>query len=211
MTQPTESEYDAIAGAYKDSKQLSFRKYIEEYTLFETLGDITGVKALDLACGEGFYTRKLKLAGAAEVLRVEVFGRNDPVGRGRGTRAHRGLPISEPGRGGAGPGRACLSRRGHVPAELRLRHERTPSLCPVGARRAETGRAVRGFQRQRPERPQWHGLIRPILIRKGVHRDAGRRRSDCLPIHKRRRHAVRVQQLLSLAGNLSPDLRGTQF
>ncbi|MCY4545992.1 MAG: hypothetical protein OXD39_12205 [Gemmatimonadetes bacterium] len=63
MTQPAESEYDAIAGAYKDSKQLSFRKYIEEYTLFETLGDIGGVKALDLACGEGFYTRKLKLAG----------------------------------------------------------------------------------------------------------------------------------------------------
>ncbi|MXX03785.1 MAG: class I SAM-dependent methyltransferase [Gemmatimonadetes bacterium] len=72
MTQPAESEYDAIAGAYKDSKQLSFRKYIEEYTLFEMLGDISGVKALDLACGEGFYTRKLKQAGAGEVLGVDV-------------------------------------------------------------------------------------------------------------------------------------------
>ena len=72
MTHPAEAEYDAIAGAYKDSKQLSFRKYIEEYTLFETLGDISGVKALDLACGEGFYTRKLKRAGAGEVLGVDV-------------------------------------------------------------------------------------------------------------------------------------------
>ena len=72
MTQPAESEYDAIAGAYKDSKQLSFREYIEEYTLFETLGDISGVKVLDLACDEGFYTRKLKLAGAGEVLGVDV-------------------------------------------------------------------------------------------------------------------------------------------
>lgn len=72
MTQPADSEYDAIAGVYKDSKQLSFRKYIEEYTLFETLGDISGVKALDLACGEGFYTRKLKRAGAGEVLGVDV-------------------------------------------------------------------------------------------------------------------------------------------
>ncbi|MXY96196.1 MAG: class I SAM-dependent methyltransferase [Gemmatimonadetes bacterium] len=72
MSQPNESEYDAIAGAYKDSKQLSFRKYIEEYTLFEMLGDISGVKALDLACGEGFYTRKLKRAGAGEVLGVDV-------------------------------------------------------------------------------------------------------------------------------------------
>ena len=72
MTQPTESEYDAIAGAYKDSKQLSFREYIEEYTLLDTLGDINGVKALDLACGEGFYTRKLNRAGAGEVLGVDI-------------------------------------------------------------------------------------------------------------------------------------------
>ena len=72
MKQPAESEYDAIAGAYKDSKQLSFRQYIEEYTLFEILGDISGEKALDLACGEGFYTRKLKRAGAGEVLGVDV-------------------------------------------------------------------------------------------------------------------------------------------
>ena len=72
MALPAESEYDAIAGAYKDSKQLSFRKYIEEYTLFETLEDISGVKALDLACGEGFYTRKLKQAGAVEMLGVDV-------------------------------------------------------------------------------------------------------------------------------------------
>ena len=72
MTHPAEAEYDDIAGAYKDSKQLSFRKYIEEYTLFETLGDISEVKALDLACGDGFYTRKLKRAGAREVLGVDV-------------------------------------------------------------------------------------------------------------------------------------------
>ncbi len=72
MTQPAESEYDAIAGAYKDSKQLSFRKCIEEYTLFETLGDIKGMKVLDLACGDGFYTRKLKRAGSREVLGVDV-------------------------------------------------------------------------------------------------------------------------------------------
>ena len=72
MPRQNEAEYDAIAGAYKDSKQLSFRNYIEEYTLFESLGDISGVKALDLACGEGFYTRKLKRAGAGEVLGVDV-------------------------------------------------------------------------------------------------------------------------------------------
>lgn len=68
----SKNEYDGIAEAYRDSKQLSFRKYIEEYTFFEILGDIRGATVLDLACGEGFYTRKIKQAGAAEVTGVDL-------------------------------------------------------------------------------------------------------------------------------------------
>ena len=64
--------YDDIAREYKDSKQLPFRKYIEEYTLFQAAGNIRGYKVLDLACGEGFYTRKLKRARAAEVTGVDI-------------------------------------------------------------------------------------------------------------------------------------------
>ena len=66
------NEYDGIAEAYKDSKQLSFRKYLEEYSLFEMLGTVQGKRVIDLACGEGFYTRKLKQAGAAEVTGVDI-------------------------------------------------------------------------------------------------------------------------------------------
>ena len=55
--------YDQIAEEYKESKQLSFRKYVEEYTLFKISGDISNQSVLDLACGEGHYTRKLKSAG----------------------------------------------------------------------------------------------------------------------------------------------------
>ena len=54
------NEYDDIAEAYRDSKQLSFRKYLEEYSLFEMLGKVRGKSVLDLACGEGFYTRKIE-------------------------------------------------------------------------------------------------------------------------------------------------------
>ena len=68
----TKNEYDGIAQAYRDSKQLSFRKYLEEYSLFEMLGEIQGKRGLDLACGEGFYTRKIKQAGAAEVTGVDI-------------------------------------------------------------------------------------------------------------------------------------------
>ena len=65
-------QYDAIAEAYRDSKQLPFREVIERHTLFEILGDIRGEKVLDMACGDGFYTRLLKRAGAAEVTGVDV-------------------------------------------------------------------------------------------------------------------------------------------
>ena len=66
------AEYDAIAEAYRDSKQLPFRRVIERYTLFDTLGAIRGSRVLDVACGEGFYTRMLKQAGAAEVTGVDL-------------------------------------------------------------------------------------------------------------------------------------------
>ena len=69
---PSENQYDAIAAAYQDSKQLPFRKYIEAHSLFEILGDIRGATVLDLACGDGFYTRKIKQAGALEVTGVDL-------------------------------------------------------------------------------------------------------------------------------------------
>lgn len=69
---PSENQYDAIAESYQDSKQLPFRKYIESYSLFEILGDIRGATVLDLACGDGFYTRKVKQAGALAVTGVDL-------------------------------------------------------------------------------------------------------------------------------------------
>ncbi len=66
------TQYDAIAEAYQDSKQLPFRKAIERYTLFEALGDVGGMTVLDLACGGGYYTRLLKRAKAASVTGVDV-------------------------------------------------------------------------------------------------------------------------------------------
>ena len=66
------AQYDAIAEAYRDSKQLPFRRAIERYTLFEALGSVRGMTVLDLACGEGFYTRLLRRAGAARVTGIDV-------------------------------------------------------------------------------------------------------------------------------------------
>ena len=67
-------EYDAIAKEYRDSKQLPFRDHVERHTLFQLIGDIRGKTVLDVACGEGLYTRLLKRAGASEVTGVDISG-----------------------------------------------------------------------------------------------------------------------------------------
>ena len=66
------AEYDEIAQSYKTSKQLDFRKKVEEYTLISLVGDVSGLSILDLACGEGIYSRLLKSFGAKELLGVDV-------------------------------------------------------------------------------------------------------------------------------------------
>ncbi len=66
------AEYDAISEEYRRSKQLPFRRFIEHHTLFEILGDIRGHRVLDMACGDGFYTRLLKQAGAADVTGLDI-------------------------------------------------------------------------------------------------------------------------------------------
>ena len=66
------TEYDLIAKEYQLSKLQPWRKYVEAHTFFELAGDVRGKSILDLACGEGFYTRQLKLRGAATVEGVDI-------------------------------------------------------------------------------------------------------------------------------------------
>jgi toxoflavin synthase len=65
-------EYDEIAHEYQDSKLLPFRDYVESYSLFRLIGKLDGRTVLDLACGEGHYTRRLKQAGASRVVGVDI-------------------------------------------------------------------------------------------------------------------------------------------
>ncbi|MBD2294686.1 class I SAM-dependent methyltransferase [Anabaena sphaerica FACHB-251] len=64
--------YDSIAQEYKKAKELPIRLHIERYTYFNMLGDITGKSILDLACGEGLYTRQFKQKGASLVVGVDI-------------------------------------------------------------------------------------------------------------------------------------------
>ena len=66
------TDYDSIADRYRRSKVSPWRTYIEKYTFLDVLGDLAGRSVLDLACGEGFYTRLFKASGAARVLGVDL-------------------------------------------------------------------------------------------------------------------------------------------
>jgi ubiquinone/menaquinone biosynthesis C-methylase UbiE len=65
------TNYDEIAAEYQRCKQQPWRLHIEYFTLFQLLGDLHGKAVLDLACGEGHYSRILKRHGAARVLGVD--------------------------------------------------------------------------------------------------------------------------------------------
>jgi SAM-dependent methyltransferase len=64
--------YDKFAKQYKASKRLPFREYVEWYSYNKLLGDISQKSVLDLACGEGYYTRRIKQIGADRVVGVDI-------------------------------------------------------------------------------------------------------------------------------------------
>lgn len=64
--------YDAIAVPYQRSRESPIRRYIESYSFLGLLGDVRGRSVLDLACGEGFYTRRIHRQGARRVLGVDI-------------------------------------------------------------------------------------------------------------------------------------------
>jgi SAM-dependent methyltransferase len=83
--------YADIAEKYKQSKLLPWRLHLEEFTLFELIGDLRGLDVLDLACGEGHYTRRLKQHGAARVVGVDLSERMIALARAEETRRTLGI------------------------------------------------------------------------------------------------------------------------
>lgn len=66
------AEYDRLTRPYRRSKGMPFRVYSEIPDHLALLGDLRGRSVLDLACGEGFYTRLIKQAGADRVVGVDL-------------------------------------------------------------------------------------------------------------------------------------------
>jgi ubiquinone/menaquinone biosynthesis C-methylase UbiE len=66
------TDYDPIAEQYQRSKQQPWRTYIEAFGLMQLVGDARGKAVLDVACGEGFYTRMLRQQGAARAVGIDL-------------------------------------------------------------------------------------------------------------------------------------------
>lgn len=66
-------QYNEIAKEYKESKMLPFRTESEKPTFMALLGSDLGDKSIcDLACGEGFYTRKYRALTNGLVVGVDI-------------------------------------------------------------------------------------------------------------------------------------------
>ncbi|HXT82603.1 MAG TPA: methyltransferase domain-containing protein [Acetobacteraceae bacterium] len=85
------TNYDPIAEQYKRAKRQPWRAYVEAFTLLKLVGAPTAKKVIDIACGEGFYTRMIRTRGAAKVTGVDLS--QEMIGLARASEAQQPLGI----------------------------------------------------------------------------------------------------------------------
>ena len=71
----TDYNQGRVAEQYKKAKEQPWRSRIETYSFMNRIGGLEGKKVVDIACGEGHFTRKLRQAGAGQVVGVDVSER----------------------------------------------------------------------------------------------------------------------------------------
>ncbi|MCI0724672.1 MAG: class I SAM-dependent methyltransferase [Acidobacteria bacterium] len=67
-------QYDADMVAQYDRgfTEIPLRRYVELPSVYQILGDVTGLCVLDLACGTGYYAKELRRRGAARVVGADL-------------------------------------------------------------------------------------------------------------------------------------------
>jgi ubiquinone/menaquinone biosynthesis C-methylase UbiE len=85
------TDYDPIAEQYRLAKQQTWRAFIEAYTFMGLIGDLFGKEVIDLACGEGFYSRKVRQRGAAEVTGLDLSPRMIDLAEAREAEQNLGI------------------------------------------------------------------------------------------------------------------------
>ncbi|QGM93730.1 class I SAM-dependent methyltransferase [Methylocystis rosea] len=66
------NQYQTISRQYSAARKDDHTNFLETPTVQSVLGDLSGVNAIDYACGTGHYSRLLKRLGAKNVLGVDL-------------------------------------------------------------------------------------------------------------------------------------------
>ena len=71
------TDYDRghVAEQYRKAKDQPWRLRVETYSFLKLIGDLRGKTVVDVACGEGHFTRRLGQGGAVRVVGVDVSQR----------------------------------------------------------------------------------------------------------------------------------------
>lgn len=85
------TDYNQIAKQYQEAKKQPWRELIESYSLLHLIGDLAGKRVLDLACGEGYHTRKLARLGAARLVGIDLSERMVELAREQEAREPLGI------------------------------------------------------------------------------------------------------------------------
>ena len=133
------TNYDPIAEQYKRAKQQPWRAYIEAFTLMRLIGDPTDKTVIDIACGEGFYTRMMRQRGAAKVTGVDLSERM--IELARASEARHPLGIDYIVGDGRDPGGAANYDLAIAAYFLNYAHDRTElnAMCKGVARYLKPG------------------------------------------------------------------------
>lgn len=67
-----EDQFDDFVRAHEADENFPLRRYVEAPTYFDALGDVSGKAVLDVGCGDGLHTRRLKARGASRVVGLDI-------------------------------------------------------------------------------------------------------------------------------------------
>jgi toxoflavin synthase len=87
----TDYNENRIAEQYQKARAQPWRSHAEAYSFMKLIGDVEGKRVLDVACGEGNFTRMLRKAGAAEVVGIDISERMIELAREQETRQPLGI------------------------------------------------------------------------------------------------------------------------
>jgi ubiquinone/menaquinone biosynthesis C-methylase UbiE len=66
------AQYDSIGNKFGKYTETATHRHADAYTVFQMIGQLDGKNVLDMACGQGHYTRKIKQRNALKVIGVDI-------------------------------------------------------------------------------------------------------------------------------------------